>query len=406
MDTPLPHPLVQTFPHGDLPRNVLAFCERLRSKGFTIGPQEVSDALCAAEAVGIANRTKFRTALKLVLCTRLEDAAQFDTMFYAFFLDKRLERKGSARDAEPNEEVGEEAAEQEDSGQGDSDEEVGRESQRETASVDVQEGNGEGEQGHNPLLRAWFSYAAAQTETPVTLPQKDMDKMLAAAKHLATRLRLGKSRRWRSSKYGRRFDVRRTLRHSLQTGGEAVIPLWLTHPPRKPRFVLLLDGSRSMAAHSGVLLQFAQALTKRTSRVEVFVFSTHLRRISPELRQALKQEDSLQNLGEAWGGGTRLGESLETFARQHSARLTKDTLVMIASDGLDTANDQTPLERAMRELHRRAAGVVWLNPLLATEGYAPTARGMVSALPYIDTLATAQDAASFKALAAKIRLRR
>ena len=160
-----------------------------------------------------------------------------------------------------------------------------------------------------------------------------------------------------------------------------------------------------MAAHSGVLLQFAQALTKRTSRVEVFVFSTRLRRISPELRQELRQ-GSLQNLGEAWGGGTRLGESLETFVRQHSARLTKDTLVIVASDGLDTSSDQTPLERAMRELHRRAAGVVWLNPLLETRGYTPSARGMLTALPYIDTLSSAQDAASFKALADKIRLRR
>ena len=390
-------PLPYDFPHGDLPRNLLTFCERLRTKGFTIGPQEVSDALCAAEAVGIANRTKFRMALKLVLCTRLEDAAQFDTLFYAFFLDKRLEAQGSERDAEPHEEMNEESEAQEDESLSN---EVERKSKRDAASTELQAG--ESKRGHNPLLRAWFSYAAAQAEQPVTLPQEDMDKMLAAAKHLATRLRLGKSRRWRSARHGRRFDVRRTLRHSLQTGGEAVTPLWLTHPPRKPRFVLLLDGSRSMAEHSGVLLQFAQALTKRASRVETFVFSTQLRRISAEL----KQGDSLQNLGEAWGGGTRLGESLETFVHRHSARLTKDTLLIIASDGLDTTDDQTPLERAMRELHRRSAGVVWLNPLLETKGYTPTARGMLSALPYIDTLSSAQDAAAFKALANEIRLRK
>ncbi len=401
MSQPLPHPFLQKFPHGDLPRNLSAFCERLRAKGFTIGPQEVSDALRATETVGVADRTKFRTALKLVLCTRLEDAAQFDTLFYAFFLDKRLEAKGSTRDAEPHEEVDKDSEAREDEL---SEREVERE--RDATSAELQVGESEGERGHNPLLRAWFSYAAAQAERPMTLPQEDMDKMLAAAKHLATRLRLGKSRRWRSSKHGQRFDVRRTLRHSLQTGGEAVIPLWLTHPPRKPRFVLLLDGSRSMAAHSGVLLQFAQALTRRASRVEAFVFSTQLRRISAELRQALRQGNSLQDLGEAWGGGTRLGESLETFARRHSARLTKDTLVIIASDGLDTTDDQTPLERAMRELHRRSAGVVWLNPLLETKGYTPTARGMLTALPYVDTLTNARDAASFRALADEIHLRK
>ena len=402
MSQPLPHPSLRNFLHGDLPRNLLAFCERLRSKGFTIGPQEVGDALQAIGKVGVGNRTKFRTALKLVLCTRLEDAAQFDTLFYAFFLDKRLEAKGSERDAEPHEEVSEESEAQEDESSGN---EVEQDSKRDATSTELQAVEGEGE-SHNPLLRAWFSYAAAQAEQPITLPREDMDKMLAAAKHLATRLRLGKSRRWKSARHGRRFDVRRTLRHSLQTGGEAVTPLWLTHPPRKPRFVLLLDGSRSMAEHSGVLLQFAQALTKRTSRVETFVFSTQLRRISPELRRALKQGNSLQNLGEAWGGGTRLGESLETFVRRHSARLTKDTLLIIASDGLDTTDDQTPLERAMRELHRRSAGVVWLNPLAETRGYAPTARGMLAALPYVDTLTSARDAASFRALADEIHLRK
>jgi uncharacterized protein with von Willebrand factor type A (vWA) domain len=59
----------------------------------------------------------------------------------------------------------------------------------------------------------------------------------------------------------------------------------------------------------------------------------------------------------------------------------------------------------MRELHRRAAGVVWLNPLLATPGYEPTSRGMVAARPSITTLATVSSAHELERLARHVRLR-
>ena len=43
-----------------------------------------------------------------------------------------------------------------------------------------------------------------------------------AARSLVRRLHVGLSRRWRPARQGRRFDLRRTLRASLQTGGEAL----------------------------------------------------------------------------------------------------------------------------------------------------------------------------------------
>ena len=38
----------------------------------------------------------------------------------------------------------------------------------------------------------------------------------------------------------------------------------------------------------------------------------------------------------------------------------------------------------MGRLHRVAHRVVWVNPLKVTPGYAPLARGMAAALPYVD----------------------
>ena len=84
-----------------------------------------------------------------------------------------------------------------------------------------------------------------------------------AARSFVRRLHLGLSRRWRPASRGRRFDLRRTLRASLQTGGEALSPRWLRRPRRAPRFVLLVDGSRSMSAHARTALQMAVATGER-----------------------------------------------------------------------------------------------------------------------------------------------
>lgn len=60
-------------------------------------------------------------------------------------------------------------------------------------------------------------------------------------------------------------------------------------------------------------------------------------------------------------------------------------MVIIYSDGLDVG-DVRRLERAMREIHRRSAGVIWVNPLAGTTGYAPEAQGMRACLRFIDAL--------------------
>jgi uncharacterized protein with von Willebrand factor type A (vWA) domain len=77
---------------------------------------------------------------------------------------------------------------------------------------------------------------------------------------------------------------------------------------------------------------------------------------------------------------------------------------MIASDGLDVGAADV-LRDAMRELHRRSAGVVWLNPLLETERYQPTAAGMSAARPYVTTFTSVSDQAGLARLSRLVRLR-
>ena len=84
---------------------------------------------------------------------------------------------------------------------------------------------------------------------------------------------------------GRMIDMRRSLRGSFRTGGELI--QWRTRV-RKVRarpLVLIADISGSMERYTRLLLHFIYSLAGGLEqRVEVFVFSTHLTRITRQLR--------------------------------------------------------------------------------------------------------------------------
>jgi uncharacterized protein with von Willebrand factor type A (vWA) domain len=90
-------------------------------------------------------------------------------------------------------------------------------------------------------------------------------------------------------------------------------------------------------------------------------------------------------LGEAWGGGTRIGASLAECLRNFSGRLSDQTFVIVMSDGLDVG-EIPQLRRSMREIARRSAAIAWVNPHADRPGYVPSANGMQAALPYLTAL--------------------
>jgi uncharacterized protein len=58
----------------------------------------------------------------------------------------------------------------------------------------------------------------------------------------------------------------------------------------------------------------------------------------------------------------------------------------------------------MEQIQRRAARVIWLNPLLGNEDYRPLARGMSAALPHVNLFASAHNLASLQALGRHLAL--
>jgi uncharacterized protein with von Willebrand factor type A (vWA) domain len=394
-----------TYPFASLAENLAAFCDTLRKEhGFRVGHRELQDAARALLVIPIGNEQIVRDTLRPILGHTLADVLVFDRAFDAFFRrvarDPQIDRLSTL--------VGDSRAR----GVGDrSRPEVVRTDQpgdtkrpRLESVEESHESDREARDGTAVIVGLRYSPLDSEGDSP-ELVSPDPDAR-GAARAFVNRLQTGLSRRWRSSPRGRRFDLRRTLRGSLHTGGEPVLPHWRARLKRRPRFAVIVDGSRSMGSHAQVALQWTTALASATRNLEAFTFSTALERVTYDvLRAAGGEPRRLPPLHHAWGGGTSLGACLHEFLRRYGSRLLgPETVVIVASDGLDVG-DPGALRDAMARLHRLTAGIIWLNPLLETEGYEPTAQGMRIARPYVTTLAWVAEAADLLRLSRAVRLR-
>jgi len=229
---------------------------------------------------------------------------------------------------------------------------------------------------------------------------------LAALRRIMTRIRLTpprrRTRRTRSAPSGRAPDMRRTIRESMRMHGEPAELFFRQRKTRLRPLILILDVSGSMADYSRHLLQFAYSARRAAARVEVFCFGTRLTRITRALEH--RQPDlALAQAAQAvvdWDGGTRIGQSLDTFVRRWGRNgMCRGGVVIICSDGLDRGDPEL-LAGAMERLSRLCYRIVWLNPHKGdTVNFRPSTLGMMVAAPHIDLLLSGHDLASLEQLA-------
>ena len=375
--------------HADLQRNIIDFCRVLREREMLVTPSEVIDAIRTANAVDISDRQEFKTALRSVLTGKPEDIPIHDAAFDEFWrtrLPERMEERGE-----------EGVASQDPDAQG---EEL---PQPQIAEGDESDADEDEEGLDMPLYSPVEVLAARDFSTFTPDEMQDIARaILVVARRLATR----ESRRYRSTQRGHAIDLRRTMRRNIKFGGTVVELARKKRKIRKPRIVLICDVSRSMDTYSKFLLQFIYALQNTLGKVESFVFSTRLTRVTDYFKTSdiFTALDRIAREVPDWSGGTRIGESLHTFNQEWALRtLNKHTIVLIMSDGLDTG-DASVLEHEMEQIERRAARVIWLNPLLGNEDYRPLARGMSAALPHVALFASAHNLASLQALGRALAL--
>ncbi len=352
--------------------NIAGFGRALRRAGVPVDSSRIALAIEATMLVGVDSRHDLSAAMESVMVARAQDRDVFRELFDVWFRDPELANKMLAQMLP--------------SAEGKLPPSKQRPRVREALTA--------------PRKAAKPAEAEREIDFDAAMTASDMQRFRNAdfnalgaaeyrlAEQLAREVALPvpglPSRRLRSSGRGSaqaRLHWPGVLRAAARTGGE------LLYLPREVRrdmplpLLVLVDVSGSMERYARLLLAFLHAATRADRsgirRRDVFAFGTHLSDLTPAFR--LADTDAMLAAASAviddFAGGTRLGDSLQQLRSEHGRRLTgRRTLVLVISDGLDTGSPET-LDHELQWLKRHSRRVLWLNPLLRFDGYAPLAQG-------------------------------
>jgi hypothetical protein len=369
---------------GPLVRMLVDFGEELRRAGVPVGSGDLLTFCGAVASLDPGDLLDLYWAGRTTLLTRRDQIPVYDRVFRSFFLDSHDDLPEPVKLALKRSDVESQAVI-----------EV-------PATEPGQRGKDEEEARLGLMasdLEIWRHKAfAACTE-----------EELAALRRIMNRIRVvpprRRSRRTLAAQAGARPDLRRTVRTAMRMHGEPSELFWRRRRLKMRPLVLILDVSGSMADYSRNLLQFAYSTRRAAARVEVFCFGTRLTRITRALERR-RPDDALDEAARLvfdWEGGTRIGESIDTFVRQWARkRMSRGSIVVICSDGLDRG-DPAVLAGAMERLSRLSHKVVWMNPHKGDDPhFRPSTLGMMVAEPYIDLLLSGHDLASLEELADRL----
>ena len=385
---------------GKLLENITHFARALRAAGLSVGPGRVIRASRAVAAAGFSDKRDFYWVLHACFVTRPEERAIFAQVFRLYWRDPRfLEHmmalmlpsvRGVQHDRRPR------AAEKR-----------AAEALLEGVVRDLPESDAAAEETQIEI-DASRTMSGEERLRSLDFEQMSLAEM-AEAKRMLARLSLPirpiAARRMQAHPRGRRPDWRRTLRAALRQGGELHEPALKKRRIRWPNLVVLCDISGSMSQYSRAALHFLHAVANQKgagwARVYGFTFGTRLTNITRHL--ATRDVDAALAAAGAeaqdWEGGTRIGACLHEFNRDWSRRvLGQGAVVVLISDGLDR-DAPGDLAREMQRLQLSARRLIWLNPLLRWEEFAPKAAGIRAMLPHVDSFRAGHNIASLEGLA-------
>lgn len=376
-----------------LRRRLAGFARTLRDNGFAVGLAETRDALAVLASPAAARPTLLRPALRALFCADRSDWQRFDEIFAAFWQGRGMKRlkptpakpaqhRPSLQSLAPATDTAAQSGRHDQLASGDTGADDAAASRREHAT------------------EASAAERLAGTDLRHIVDVREIAQTHALAERLARRLRARLVRREQARKRGRRLDLRRTIHRNISHGGTPIELVWRRRKLKPLKLVMLLDGSGSMSLYTAFFVRFLHGVVDAFREAEAFVFHTRLAHVSAPLRDrdVARAVDKLSLMAQGMGGGTRIGDCIATFNRWHAKRvITSRTAVMIVSDGYDTG-DPAHLAEEMRHLRRRCRRIIWLNPLIGWRDYAPEARGMQAALPFIDLFAPAHNLESLAAL--------
>jgi uncharacterized protein with von Willebrand factor type A (vWA) domain len=374
---------------------LVGFVRALRRAGASVPANAATTAARALGTVGLEDRDRVRTALKASLLTDSDDFGTFERLFAEFW--RRLAADGEAgRDGLDGDDLdgslaafgetppGEETDARDESGDADDDGASGDPSLADSFGAVVTEDAPDAEDDEAETALYSRSGSASRVEGNAVAATGSLEESFRALTRSLGGLR---GRRFEAG--SGRTDVRRALRASTSTGGTVV-----TVPERERRrsavrAVLFVDVSRSVldTVDRGFLIDVLRRACREWRDVRVFLFDEDVREVTDavDADSATAAMEALEAAETAWGGGTRIGDSLARLREEWPEAVDRRAVAFVVSDGLEMGDVRT-LETECSRLARRAKRVFWLNPLAASDEYEPTARGMAAAHPYVDGL--------------------
>ncbi len=379
---------------GRLVENVLHFAHALRKAGVKVGTAQVETAVRAVAEAGFTRRDDFYHVLRATLVTRAEHLEIFHQVFSMFWRDPdflsglmqllspRLETAQDRRKPDAGQRRAEEAL-------------AGGRARAETRTRDEIE---------RQAVLTWSGREVIRRKDFEQMSAAEMAEAERAVRDLELPVEPLRTRRSRPDRYGARPDPRATLRSACRRAGEIDRIERRTPRTRPPDLVALCDISGSMSVYSRLLLRYLHAIMHAPRRgwghVHAFTFGTALTNVT----RALRHGDPDLALGAAgqqaadWEGGTRIGAALERFNKTWSRGvLTSGAVVILITDGLERGNLEL-LDRETARLSRSAGRLIWLNPLLRWEGFAPRAGGVRTLLAHVDSFHACHSLDSLQAL--------
>ncbi|MCZ8335091.1 MAG: VWA domain-containing protein [Rhodobacteraceae bacterium] len=387
--------------NGKLSHNIAHFARALRRAGLPIGPGRVIDAIRAVEAAGFTEKVDFYWTLHACFVSRPEQRAVYDQVFRLYWRDPQFLEHMMTLLLPALRGVQEDRL-------ADAAEKRAAEALLDGNGIDLPERESEGREDE-AQIEIDASSTMSHEERLKTLDFEQMSMAeVAEAKRMLARLALPVkplvTRRMVADVAGRRIDARRTLRAALRQGGEITRLMRRAPGERWPNLVVLCDISGSMSQYSRLVLHFVHAVANRKgqgwARVHAFTFGTRLTNITRHLKNR-DVDAALKAAGaeaQDWSGGTRIGTCLRGFNRDWSRRvLGQGAVVLLITDGLDR-DDTGALAAEMERLHLSCRRLIWLNPLLRWDGFAPRATGIRAMLPHVDSFRAGHSIASLEAL--------
>jgi len=358
------------------------FVSLLHENGFAVGVDDATLLVEVASRIGVLDTQVLRWSAQSLLCRRVQDQQRFADLFDSWFLPPNRRKLVDSRGGGGALEQAAHAAAQDGS---------------EGMAVSAPEARGAiGATGRAAHAGASEEETLARADFRHLHQPDEMRALDALMRDFAIRLRKLTLRR-QTAGGNLRIDIAGTVRRSVSHGGEPIELVWRQRRQTPPRLILLLDVSRSMNLYSFFFLRLARALQGVRLDTRVFIWHTRLSGVSEALcdPDPWRAQERLQLLSAGWAGGTRIGECLEQFEREHCSIVHARTALIVVSDGYDTG-DPAVLTAVVRRLRARARRLVWLNPLAGSSDYQPLARGMQAVLPELDLFAPASNLASIE----------